>query len=170
VNPAAGAILPVGQADRKTLSGEDGNYLNTKARIKAELIAPCGMNCAICMGHLLREKNICPGCRGDDKNKPRNCVRCIIVNCEHLQNTQSKYCSEKCDKFPCSRLKDLDKRYRTKYGMSMLENLKNIEDLGIMAFVRNEKTRWTCPECGGLICVHRSNCPTCGKDRQELIT
>ena len=29
----------------------------TKTIIIAELIAPCGMNCAICMGHLLREKN-----------------------------------------------------------------------------------------------------------------
>ena len=29
---------------------------NAKSIIKAELIAPCGMNCAICMGRLLREK------------------------------------------------------------------------------------------------------------------
>jgi hypothetical protein len=48
--------------------------------------------------------------------------------------------------------------------MSMLENLKNIEDLGIRAFVRNEKGRWTCLECGGTICVHRGYCSTCGAE------
>jgi hypothetical protein len=47
----------------------------------------------------------------------------------------------------------------------MLENLENIEELGIRAFVRNEKIRWTCAVCGGLICVHRGCCSNCGKDR-----
>ncbi len=140
-------------------------FLNTQVRIKAELIAPCGMNCAICMGHLLRDENICPGCRGDDVNKPGNCVRCVIANCDYLENSKSKYCSDKCEKFPCARLRSLDKRYRTKYDMSMLENLKHIEELGIRAFVRNEKVRWTCALCGGLICVHRGSCSNCGKDR-----
>ena len=68
--------------------------MNTKSIIKAELIAQCGMNCAICMGHLLREKNKCPGCRGNDANKPKNCVRCVIINCDFLkkpsQNTVLK--------------------------------------------------------------------------------
>lgn len=36
---------------------------------KISLIAPCGMNCSICMAYL-REKNKCPGCRGNDIDKP----------------------------------------------------------------------------------------------------
>ena len=140
--------------------------MNTKSIIKAELIAPCGMNCAICMGRLLREKNKCPGCRGNDAIKPKNCVRCVIVNCDFLKKNKFKYCSEKCEKFPCTRLKNLDKRYRTKYDMSMIENLKNIEELGIRAFVKNEKIRWACSECGGIICVHRGFCSKCGKERE----
>jgi hypothetical protein len=55
----------------------------------------------------------------------------------------------------------LDKRYRTKYGMSMIENLNNIENLGIRQFVRNEIERWRCPECGGMICVHKPACIYC---------
>lgn len=139
--------------------------MNAKTIIKAGLIAPCGMNCAICMGHLLREKNKCPGCQGDNTNKPINCVKCVILNCDSLKRNKLKYCSEKCEKFPCTRLKNLDKRYQTKYSMSMIENLKDIEQLGIRAFIANEKIRWTCSECGGVICVHRGYCSKCGKHK-----
>jgi hypothetical protein len=119
------------------------------------------MNCALCMAYL-RTKNTCPGCRVNDSSKARSCVECIIANCDNLNEARAKYCSKKCEKYPCRRLRDLDKRYRTKYHMSMIENLENIEKTGIRAFVRNEKVRWTCPECGGIICVHRSCCSNCG--------
>jgi hypothetical protein len=140
--------------------------MKKKNPIRSELIAPCGMNCAICMGYLLREKNKCPGCRGDNLNKPSSCVKCIIINCELLQSKNLKYCSVKCEKYPCARLKNLDKRYRTKYNMSMIENLDNIERHGIRTFVKNENIRWTCPECGGTICVHRGFCSDCGKHKK----
>ncbi len=136
--------------------------MSVRPGMKLELIAPCGMNCALCMAWL-REKNRCPGCRGDDAVKARSCVSCIIKNCDVLRESGAKYCSTRCEKFPCKRLRDLDKRYRTKYHMSMLENLEDIEELGIRAFVRNEKERWACPECGGIICVHRGACSSCGR-------
>ncbi|MCD4670337.1 MAG: DUF3795 domain-containing protein [Actinomycetia bacterium] len=138
--------------------------MNTKSKIKAKLIAPCGMNCGICIGHL-RDRNKCDGCRNSYENKPEACRKCIIIRCDNLKKTKSKFCSEKCEKFPCTRLKNLDKRYRTKYNMSMLENLKNIEKLGIRAFVKNEKVRWACSECGGIISVHRGYCSECGKKK-----
>ena len=70
------------------------------------------------------------------------------------------FCGD-CDSFPCKRLKQLDKRYRTKYGMSMIENLEMIHEIGIVEFVTRETKRWTCPECGELICVHKPNCLVC---------
>ena len=132
-----------------------------KRSITSNLIAPCGMNCGICMAYL-RDKNHCPGCNADDTNKPDSCVKCIIKNCETIKKT--KFCF-KCEKYPCTRLKNLDKRYRTKYGMSMIENLENIKKLGIREFVKNEKVRWTCPKCGGTINVHRWKCFDCGAER-----
>lgn len=134
-----------------------------KLKIKAKLIAPCGMNCAICLGYL-REKNKCDGCKNIKINSDYR-RKCIIRNCEKLKENNWRFCSSKCEKFPCARLKNLDKRYRTKYNMSMLENLKNIEKLGIREFVKNEKTRWACLECGGVICVHRGYCFECGKKK-----
>ena len=133
-----------------------------KSLDKFSLIAPCGMNCSICMAYL-REKNRCLGCRGNDELKPVSCVRCIIKNCEILKKLKLDFCSDKCEKYPCKRLKNLDKRYRTKYNMSMIENLQNIKKDGIRKFVMNEKVRWACPECGGTICVHRGYCFSCKK-------
>lgn len=134
--------------------------------LKTSLIAPCGMNCAICLGYL-REKDKCPGCRGIDIHKPDYCVHCRIKNCERLQNVKPGFCFQ-CKKFPCVRLRQLDKRYRTRYNMSMLENLENIREFGIRKFVANQKDRWTCPDCGGTICVHRGYCYSCGKKYWEI--
>jgi len=122
--------------------------------VPLELIAPCGMNCNLCLGYL-REKNRCPGCNNlrnlDNKQEYR--VRCIIRNCQILQQNKLKYCSSACQKFPCTRLKNLDKRYRTKYGMSMIENLKTIEKNGIGDFIRQEKKKWMIGD--KIFCVHR---------------
>lgn len=139
--------------------------------IPVELIASCGMNCRLCWG-FIREKNNCPGCFRKDLNgtkKSEYRSTCIIRNCTHKKSGKSAFCSESCGKFPCRRLKQLDKRYRTKYGMSMIENLKMINEKGIRFFIRNEKLKWTCKECGGLICVHRPACVSCGRTKRELV-
>ncbi len=130
---------------------------------EAKLIAPCGMNCGICIAYL-RDKRKCPGCHGEDTNKPPTRTRCIIKNCETIQINQSGFCFE-CAKYPCKRLQQLDKRYRTKYSMSMLENLEQIMNIGLNAFIENEKNRWLCRKCGGVICVHRGYCYNCGELR-----
>jgi hypothetical protein len=127
--------------------------------IPAALIAPCGMNCILCYAYV-RDKKSCPGCRGSDDSKSISCLACRIKNCEKIAGGNIKYCYE-CDSFPCARLKQLDKRYRTKYCMSMIENLNTIQNLGIRRFIENEKKRWACPKCGRLLSVHKSECIYC---------
>lgn len=133
-----------------------------KNNIKYYHIAPCGMNCGICLGYL-REKNTCPSCRKDTKIE--YCKKCIIKHCNILKESKMKFCSDKCDKYPCRRLKQLDKRYRTKYNMSMIENLENIKKYGIRKFVKKENKRWKCKECQGVICVHRGLCLNCNNKK-----
>jgi hypothetical protein len=128
--------------------------------MRKKLIAPCGMNCGICFAYL-REKNKCPGCRGNDIPKPITRVKCKIKNCVFFVKNSAKYCFE-CGKFPCKNLEHLDKRYRTRYDMSMIENLENIKKLGIGRFIKNETERWACSKCHGPICVHKRKCFTCG--------
>ncbi len=127
--------------------------------MKSNLIAPCGMNCALCMAYL-REKNHCPGC-GD--RAIGACQKCVIKNCSILKKNKWRFCCGKCEQYPCTRLKNLDKRYRTKYNMSMIDNLEFIKNNGIKAFLKKEKERWTCKKCGGTICVHGGFCLNCGR-------
>jgi hypothetical protein len=134
------------------------------SEIKSNMIAPCGMNCALCIA-FHREKNTCAGCLDDDTNKSKSCITCIIKNCDQLDlNGRKKYCYT-CNDFPCKRMKQLDKRYSTKYGMSMIENQKYIKKHGIREFVKNERERWTCQQCGGLLSVHRENCLYCDQPK-----
>ncbi len=132
--------------------------------MKSSLIAPCGMNCEICIGYL-RDKNKCLGCREVCENKPNSCRKCTIVHCENLKEKKMFFCSDKCEEFPCTRLKNLDKRYKAKYGMSMLENLENIKKYGIKKFVKSEQKRWACSKCGELLCVHEDSCLKCGNKK-----
>jgi hypothetical protein len=129
--------------------------------METQLIAPCGMNCGICIAYLRKERK-CPGCHEEDAHKPVTRERCVIRNCETIKLNQSKFCFE-CEEYPCKRLKQLDKRYRTKYSMSMIENLESIKEIGLNAFVENEKKRWHCSKCGGVICVHRGYCLHCAE-------
>lgn len=134
------------------------DYVPKIAITVLDSIAPCGMNCALCMA-FTREKNTCMGCNGIDENKPYHCVKCSIKNCEFREN--GKLCDD-CLKYPCTRLKQLDKRYRSKYHMSMIQNLNEISRTGLESFIEKENARWVCPRCGKLLCVHRSDCIHCG--------
>lgn len=111
----------------------------TSSPNNASLIAPCGMNCKICYAYL-REKNKCPGCRFFHAKEPVSIAKCKIKNCEFIKNGKVQFCFE-CDDFPCRSLKHLDKRYRTKYIMSEIENLRYIKKSGIRKFVENEKNK-----------------------------
>jgi hypothetical protein len=116
-------------------------------RISRNLIAPCGMDCGVCIAHL-REKNSCPGCRMVDDKKPKTRALCKIKNCKERKG---RYCFD-CSTFPCDRLKALDKRYRTKYGMSELENLDIVHREGINSFIKRERKKWQSSK--GILCVH----------------
>ncbi len=138
--------------------------MNTESIITPKLIAPCGMNCGVCIGHL-RDKNQCLGCREMSEGKQGSCRKCTIMLCKILKDNKMLFCSDKCEKFPCTRLKNLDKRYKVKYKMSMLENLDNIKKFGIKKFVTSEQKRWKCPKCGEVLCVHRDYCLECKEKR-----
>ena len=126
-----------------------------------EMIAACVMNCELCYGYV-RKKNRCNGClRMNNANEPDVWRKCSIVHCEDRAKTASGFCYE-CTRYPCRRLKDLDKRYTTKYWMSMLDNLLFIKEKGLEEFVRAEQEKWKCRNCGAGLSVHRDFCLQCG--------
>jgi len=136
--------------------------MDRSVKFERSQIAPCGMNCGTCIAYL-RAKNKCPGCRIFSADKAISIQRCIIPKCAHLDKTDSKFCYD-CEKFPCLRLKQLDKRYRTKYRTSFIENLMIIKEQGIDNFLVFESERRTCQNCGSVLSVHRDNCLLCMKN------
>lgn len=121
-------------------------------------IAPCGVNCDLCLG-FQRTKNKCAGCLNSG-NKPYHCTVCSIKSCVEKNGNEKLLCYE-CVKFPCRRIKDLDKRYTLKYGVSIIQNLNQIKTDGLDSFIDNEKEKWKCKECGKLLCVHSATCLNC---------
>ena len=136
--------------------------------MEEKLIAPCGMNCGLCVSYLAMKYDLnkrgfkrvyCKGCLPRGKN-------CLHMGdrCDLLGEGLVRFCYE-CEKFPCSRLKDLDKRYCARYHMSMIENLKFIKEHGIESFLEKEEEKWRCPECGEVICCHNGLCLNCDLDK-----
>lgn len=136
--------------------------------MEEKLIAPCGMNCGVCVAYLAKKndlnkqgfkKTYCEGCLPRGKN-------CLHMGdrCQILGKGLIRFCFE-CKDFPCKRLKALDKRYRTKYHLSMIENLKVISEDGLESFLKKEYEKWHCPDCGSTICCHNGLCLNCKIDR-----
>jgi hypothetical protein len=131
-----------------------------------KIIASCGVICDICLG-FQREKNQCVGCSSTGF-KPLHCEKCQIKRCPEKNGNNRELCVE-CEKFPCKRIKNLDKRYRTNYNESPIENLQLLSEKGLKHFIETEKEKWTCPQCGMLLCVHRDRCLHCDAENRYFI-
>lgn len=118
-------------------------------------LAPCGMNCALCHAYQ-RKKNACAGCRAKAELVHTSCRNCAIAHCD----LKTDYCNE-CEQYPCKQLSALDKRYRTKYRMSMISNLARIKEVGEDAFVVEQQEKYACPVCGKPRTVHNNYCIYC---------
>jgi Protein of unknown function (DUF3795) len=140
----------------------------SNGKFTLELIAPCGMNCAICKSYLAYTHEI-PRVRG----KVTYCVGCIprakncyvIRGCKKLSKHQIQSCQQ-CEEIPCKNLAHLDKRYRERYGMSMVENLKELKEKGMDEFLKSQAEKYSCPTCGDAVSVHDGKCYNCGYKRK----
>lgn len=140
--------------------------MKNETQFKEELIAPCGVNCGVCSAYLSFSRNIskkkvhhCIGCRPREKN-------CAFLKkrCPHGLGKKINFCYQ-CPDFPCRSLETLDTRYREKYGMSMIENLRFIKRNGVKKFLKEQVKNHSCPKCGGAISVHNKVCFDCEADK-----
>lgn len=123
------------------------------------LVAPCGMNCKLCQAY--QGKGLkCYGCGNGGERK--SCQNCSILKCENKNN----FCFE-CKNYPCNRLKKLNKRYKIRYRMSMLENLEFIKTNGINKFIKQQDEKYKCDKCGKLRTVHQEYCIHCSNVKNE---
>ena len=91
-------------------------------------------------------------------------LACRIAACAGEQGLH--YCYE-CSQFPCALLLPMDKRYWTRYGVSLLENSRTAKEQGLQAFFQAQRARFTCPDCGGVISLHDAQCSECHRPLDE---
>jgi len=144
--------------------------METGKNLSSDLVAPCGMNCTLCASYLalvndVKSKGIrmpyCAGCRPRNKN-------CAFLKkqCTRLMNGEVAFCFE-CSDFPCDRLRTIDSRYKSRYRMSMIENLNFIKEHGMQNFLEKQKKLWKCLNCGELICCHNGICFKCELEKMR---
>lgn len=129
------------------------------------LAAPCGIYCGSCRQYLALKKNLleekglklgCKGCRIRNKN-------CAFIRRDYskLKYKEINYCFE-CVDMPCNNLKKIDDIYMERYSLSLIKNLIRIKEIGEKLWLQEQKKLYTCPECGGEICLHDNECYDCG--------
>jgi len=132
--------------------------------IPEELIAPCGMNCAVCSNYLAYVNNLkrsqCAGCRPSNKNCTYLFEKCSGMNHGLEGTATAKFCYE-CSQYPCKAINRMDSRYQKSYGMSVKANQEHIKNNGLSRFVKEEYRLRHCEKCGGLISVHNRKCFKC---------
>lgn len=130
--------------------------------IDSIMFAPCGMNCMVCYKHCYHKKP-CEGCLAGDQGKPEHCRKCRIKDCRNAK--EITYCYQ-CPEYPCKPIKALEKSYNTRYNASLIENSRRVEEIGMVAFLVQQREWYTCPDCGGIISIHDAECSECQKKIQ----
>ena len=142
--------------------------METAENSSVDLIAPCGMNCALCASYLalvndVKSKGIrmpyCAGCRSRNK-------KCAFLkkHCVRLMKGEVTFCFE-CADFPCDRLRTIDNRYKSRYRMSMIDNSRFIKEQGMQKFLEEQEKTWKCPTCGKLVSCHNGLCFNCDLEK-----
>ena len=130
--------------------------------ISEELIAPCGMNCAICSRYLAYlnklNRSQCVGCRPGKKQCTYLFEKCTGIN--HSAKGDVSFCFE-CDQYPCKQINRVDARYRKNYSMSMKENLACIQKKGMGKYLKEQYSKYRCSKCGELLSIHNRKCFKC---------
>jgi hypothetical protein len=135
-------------------------------KLDDSMLATCGMNCAVCYKHVGAGKYAkpCSGCLKNGDSQPGHCRKCKIKNC--AQERGHTRCFE-CEGFPCALIKNLEKSYNRRYKASLIENGRAAKEVGISAFLEQDRKKWTCAECGGAFSLHDNACSDCGGNARQ---
>lgn len=135
-------------------------------KIEDIMLAPCGMNCAVCYRHVGIRKRAepCEGCLKGDAGKTESCRSCNIKNC--AQSKGYTHCFE-CGDFPCRLINNLEKSYVKRYNVSLIRNSQMAKEAGVAAFLEQDRRKWTCAKCGWAFSLHDGVCSECGHSISE---
>ena len=128
-------------------------------KIDFTLLAPCGLDCAVCSRHV-HGKIPCPGCRArlDEPDSYRR--KCVMRACTLERGYVT--CAD-CAERPCKRVKTFRKRYMDGYGVDLSAIATAVLQAGAEPYLRADLAAHTCPDCGHLINLHYGVCSGCNR-------
>jgi hypothetical protein len=130
--------------------------------IPENMIAPCGISCFACYARFPKKKEPCPGCCAQNEHQIRkSCQTCEIRRCSSERTL--RFCAE-CEDFPCAKLKPVHKRYLSIHKIDLAQNGRDAAR-NMAAFLTEQRTRYTCTHCGGIINMHYNVCSECGEGK-----
>ncbi len=141
-----------------TITEKESNTMKMNDVIPDNLLAPCGINCMLCHHHC-ESTDPCQGCRGG-KGHSKHCRECDILMCVGEKGFQ--FCIE-CGEFPCTRLTEFNEMYINRYGHEFLTNALYMKENGKQKLIEMLTAEWSCPDCGGVVCIHDDLCSECHK-------
>jgi hypothetical protein len=100
----------------------------------------------------------CLGCKSD--KTAGWCAKCNIKTCAVEKGIDS--CGE-CDSFPCEKLTAFQNNGKD-YRLLAEKNCHTVKEKGRKEWLKEQRKRWTCPECGALFSWNDEACPKCKAD------
>jgi len=102
------------------------------------------------------DESACSGCGSD-------CVAdCEFIRCCQDHGVQS--CGL-CPEFPCPQIVKFSGD-EWPHHIDVLDNLHRIKEIGIAAWLLEQKAQWSCPSCGKRTHWYQKSCRVCGAQWQ----
>lgn len=121
-------------------------------KIEASAASVCGLFCGTCPSFLDGE---CEGCL----SKKNSCYcNNHFKNCADEKRITRCY---ECHYFPCQKLEEFKESHFVNgisHHHNIILNLKRMKEVGVEAFIEEEKEANTCPVCGKMIVWYEKKC------------
>jgi len=146
-----------------------------KNNMSHALIGRCGLYCGTCdiyrvylnkekekqkrMAEFFRCKPEQVRCQGCQNLTPDDwCSGCKILAC--LARHSYRYCYE-CNKIETC---DIYQELNGRYDNLPFENLMRLKECGEDRWLKEQRQRWSCPQCGTALAYEQEKCPPCNGD------
>ena len=166
-----------------------GSDSENSAGAGEKLVAVCGLYCGACPMYIATQSNdkkkqetllkqfssgprklkmedlLCDGCLGNGR-VASFCSTCAIRACPNDKQGVTR-CSD-CQDFPCSRITEFNNDGMPHHG-EVLNNLGQIQKMGIKKWAKYDEERWQCPECNSPMSWYEGKCSNCSAPRSERL-
>lgn len=131
-------------------------------------LTKCGLYCGACSSMLLHDKAL-----GDEslamleleyQDEPcAGCASGVNPDCEfiHCNREHGSECCAFCAEFPCAMITKFA-HDEWAHHIDVIDNLHRIKEIGMDAWLEEQKQQWSCPQCGTRTHWYQKVCHQCG--------